>query len=113
MATGTDFVNDLNRSRSPRAAEAADQQQAGAGDVSELADGYLDAAIEGLAGLRAALGVLSPEGGNDDDVSADVEEAFDAAAECLAVLRDEVDDLLMAHDLPPTSADLPGADDDE
>jgi hypothetical protein len=58
MATRTDFVNDLIRSRSPRAAE---QQQAGAGNVSELADGYLDAAIEGLAGLRAALGVLSPE----------------------------------------------------
>jgi hypothetical protein len=46
-------------------------------------------------------------------VSADVGDAFDDAAECLATLRDEIDDLLMAHDLPPTSADLPGADEEE
>ena len=94
--TGNDFVNDLFRSRTAGASKG--------GDLNELVDGYLDALAHGLAGIRAAIGVLSPEGGDDESVPEEVEDTLDAAVTAIAALRDEVDDLLIEHDMKPTSA---------
>ena len=95
-----DFVNDLLRSKSP--AQAAERQPQGA-DVTALADGYLDSLTNGLAGLRATLGVLSPEGGDIESVPEEVKDTLDAVVEALEALRDDVDDLLAEHDLEPTT----------
>ena len=94
--TGNDFVNELFRSRTAAGAQGQ--------DVTDMADAYLDSLTTGLAGLRAIVGVLSPEGGDDETAPQEVEDALDAAIEAIAALRDEVDDLLVEHDMEPTSA---------
>lgn len=97
-----DFVNELLRSRSPRAQEEERQEQGG--DITQMADGFFDEMTHGIAGLRAILGVLSPEGGDDETAPPEVEDTLDAALEALAALRDDVDELLIAHGEDPTTA---------
>lgn len=104
---GSRFVDDVLRSRSPRAQQRRREQREQSEVEPEVVgqvDGFLDDVMEGLAGLRAALGVLSDDGGDDETAPDGVEEALDMATDALAGLRDEVDELLIEHGLEPTSA---------
>jgi gamma-glutamyl:cysteine ligase YbdK (ATP-grasp superfamily) len=110
---GSRFVDDVLRKKSPRAQQQRQEQRDQTEvepEVSEQVDGFLDDAMEGLAGLRAALGVLSDDGGDDETAPDGVEEALDVAAEALSVLREEIDQLLEDHGLEPTSATEVAAD---
>jgi hypothetical protein len=101
IMSGHDFVNQLLRSKT---AAGAEEQAA---DLSGQCDMYLDAALEGISGLRAALGVLSSDGNDDDTIDPDIEELLDSAVDALAALRDAVDEELVDRGLEPTTADLP------
>jgi hypothetical protein len=113
MTSGSGFMDSVIRSRTPRAAQQQRTENT-SGDVSSLADSYLDAMLTGLAGLHAVIDELSnedggtgeaPEGFLPDDASS----AFNRAESAFVELRDEVDALLDAHGLQPTTADIEAA----
>jgi hypothetical protein len=75
-------------------------------DISATVDQYLDACYAGLAGLGAALEVLSSETGNapEDALPTDASAAFRDAQSAVFALRDAVDAELMAAGLEPTTS---------
>jgi hypothetical protein len=110
--SGSEFVDSVVRSRSPRAAQQRAEESSG--DVSALADSYLDAMLTGLAGVHAVIDELSNEDGGTGEAPSgflpdDATNAFNRAEAAFGELRDEVDALLEAHDLSPTTADIEAA----
>src|SRR4051794_410415 len=96
-----DAFGSVLRGEDPASASAADSA-----DVTDQIDGYLDALYQGLAGLKAALDVLSTETGSagEDLLPQDASDTFRQAQAAVFALRDSVDAELLQAGYDPTTA---------